>query len=78
MINPMAILKIKPLFKQFRERHPKFVAFLGTAPQTLGEDSLVEVMIKRADGYTTKTNIRITADDLGLIEQFKELLGQQE
>ena len=78
MINPMAFLKIKPLFEQFRERHPKFVAFLGAAPQELGEGSLLEIKIKRADGYTTKTNIKITADDLDLIEQLKELTGQQE
>lgn len=78
MINPMAFLKIKPLFEQFRERHPKFVEFLSVAPQDLVEDSLLEVTITRADGYTTKTNIRISAEDLELVEQLKALTGQQE
>lgn len=76
MMNPMALLKIKPLLGQFRERHPKFMEFLGFAPQHLGEGSLIEVTITQADGYTTKTNIRITAEDLELVEQLKELTGQ--
>lgn len=76
MINPMAFLKIKPLLGQFRDRHPRFVEFLGAAPQQLGEDSLLEITIKSADGYTTKTNIRITAEDLELVEQLKSLTGQ--
>ena len=78
MMNPMAFLKIKPLFEQFRERHPRFVAFLGAAPQELGEDSLLEIKIKRADGFTTKTNIRIYAEDLELISQLGALAGQKE
>jgi hypothetical protein len=78
MMNPMAFLKIKPLFEQFRDRHPKFVAFLGAAPQELGEDSLLEIKIKRADGFTTKTNIRISAEDLELISQLGALAGQKE
>lgn len=77
MINPMAFLKIKPLFEQFRERHPRFVEFLGAAPQQLGEDSILEIKIKSADGFTTKTNIRISAEDLELIEQLGSLTGQQ-
>ena len=77
MINPMAFLKIKPLFEDFRERHPKFVEFLGFAPQQLGEDSLLEVTITRADGFTTKTSIRVSAEDLELVEQLKSLTGQE-
>ena len=76
MMNPMALLKIKPLFEQFRERHPRFVEFLGAAPQQLGEDSYMEIKIKRADGYTTKTNFRVSADDLELMEQLRSLMGQ--
>ena len=78
MINPMAFLKIKPLFEQFRERHPKFVAFLGVAPQELCEDSVMEIKIKRADGCTTKTSLRISAEDLELVDQLRQLTGQPE
>lgn len=77
MLNPMAFLKIKPLFEQFRERHPKFVEFLGFAPQHLGEDSILEIIITRADGYTAKTNIRVSAEDLELVEQLKSLTGHE-
>jgi hypothetical protein len=78
MVNPIAFLKIKPLFEQFRERHPKFVGFLGVAPHELTEDSVMEIKIKRADGYTTKTSLRISAEDLELVEQLRELTGQSE
>ena len=75
MMNHLAFLKIKPLFEQFRDRHPKFVACLGAAPQELGEDSLLEIKIKRADGFTTKTNIRISAEDLELIKELSEIMN---
>ena len=75
MINPMALLKMKPLFQQFREHHPKFVEFLGYAPQHLGEECLLEVSITQPDGEKAVTNIRISQEDLELVGQLKELLG---
>lgn len=78
MMNPIALMKLKPLFEQFRERHPKFVEFLGFAPQQLGEDSFMEIKITRADGYTTKTSIRVSAEDLDLVEQLRQLTGKGE
>ena len=76
---------VPPLLKELSLMYEKIakyslatgiVEFLGAAPQQLGEDSLLEITIKSADGYTTKTNIRITAEDLELVEQLKSLTGQ--
>ena len=74
-MNPMALMKIKPLLEQFQERHPKFLQFFGYAGQSLNEDSLLEISITSADGKKTVTNMRVTQEDLELLEKMKEIMS---
>ena len=73
-MNPMAFMRIKPLFEKFRERHPKFVQFFGYAAQNLGEGSKLEISITDANGNTAKTNIIVAPEDVELISQFRSLM----
>ncbi len=73
-MNPLALMHIKPLLQGFQERHPKFIQFLGYSVQALGEDSLLEIKITSADGTKAKTNLKITKEDLELMDKLKELV----
>lgn len=73
-MNPMALLQLKPLFEQFRDRHPKFVQFFGCAGQSLGENALVEISVTDPEGKKIVTNMKITAEDLELYQNLQSLL----
>lgn len=76
MKNPAALFKIKGLWDQFVQNHPKFPQFLN-ALKTSGirEDSIVEIHITQPDGQQMKTNIKVSQSDLELFEQLKNLMG---
>lgn len=76
-MNPLAMLKLKPLLEQFGARHPKFVQFFGYASNKLGEGAKLEITITGANGETGRTNIVLAPEDLELIEQLKSLLGSK-
>ena len=73
-MNPLAMLKIKPLLEGFRDRHPKFLQFFGYASQNMGEGSLLEIRITSADGKKAVTNIRVSPEDVALIEKMQEIM----
>ena len=73
-MNPMAIMQIKPLLEQFQQRHPKFIQFFNYASQQIGEDSLIEISVTSADDKKIVTNIRLSREDLELIEKLKSFI----
>lgn len=73
-MNPMALMHLKPMLEQFRDRHPKFVQFFGYAGAQLTEDALVEIGITNAEGKKIVTNMRITQEDMELYEQLQSML----
>ncbi|MCM1494848.1 MAG: hypothetical protein NC089_03515 [Bacteroides sp.] len=76
MKNPAALFKLKGLWEQFVQNHPKFPQFLqAVASSGIGEDSIIEVQITRPDGQQMKTNIKVSPSDLELFEQLKNLMG---
>lgn len=75
MKNPAALFKIKGLWDQFVQSHPKFPQFLhAVASSGIGEDSIIEVQITQPDGQQMKTNIKVNQSDLELFEQLKTLM----
>ncbi len=72
-MNPMAFLKIKPLFETFSKDHPKLLMFLSAAAGQVSKDSIVEISVKNADGYTMKTNIKVNDNDIALFGELKKL-----
>lgn len=73
-LNPMAILGLKSDFDRFQNNHPKFIQFVKALTRTgIQEGTVMECKVITADGQEFQTNIRITADDLELIEKLKNL-----
>lgn len=76
MKNPAALFKIKGLWEQFVQNHPKFPKFLEAIKQSgIGEDSVIEIRITQPDGQEMKTNIKVKQSDLEMFEQLRNLMG---
>ena len=73
-MNPLALMHIKPLLEGFQERHPKFLQFFGYASQNTSEDSLLEIKITSADGRKAVTNLRVSKEDIELINKMHDLV----
>ena len=74
MVNPAMIFKMKSMWDEFTDNHPKFPRFIqAVASQRLEEGTVIEMTIRRPDGDTLTSNVKLTASDLALIDQLKEL-----
>ncbi len=74
MMNPIALMQLKPMFDRFRERHPKFIQFFGYAGKSISEGSLIEVSVVDPEGKKIVTNIRVDADDIALFQQLQGMV----
>ncbi len=72
-MNPMALMKLKGLMDKFKANHPKVPMFFQDAARSIGEGSIIEISITTAEGRNLCTNMRVTKDDLDLVEQLKNL-----
>ena len=74
MPNPADIMKLMGFKNRFQSSHPKFVAFLGAvAGQGVNEGDIIEVTITKADGTKTTANMRVTADDVNMVNEIKTM-----
>lgn len=74
MMNPMALLSMKSAIDKFQNNHPKFVQFIkAMADSGLQEGTILECKVITPEGKELQTNIKITQDDLELIDKLKEL-----
>ncbi len=73
-MNPMSLMRLKPLFEQFRERHPKFLMFFSAAGQCVTEESLIEISVTSPEGKKMITNMRVKQEDLALFDELKDLM----
>lgn len=77
-MNPMELLQLKNFRNIFVKNHPKFPLFLNAVYQTgLTEGNIVELSVKTTDGRTLETNLKLTASDLELLRQLKEIFGNR-
>lgn len=75
-INPMKLLQLKASWEQFKMRHPKFPPFLAaTARSGIAEGTLLEISVTTADGRKFSSNLRLTAEDMQLVNELKEVMG---
>ena len=73
-MNPMALLSMKSALDNFQRNHPKFMQFLQVMMQNgLQEGTVLECKVITPEGKEIQANIKITEDDLELIEKLKEL-----
>lgn len=73
-INPASLMKVMSMKNQFENSHPKFCAFIGTLfHRGVEEGAVIEITITHVDGSTTTGNMRVTAEDLALVNELKTL-----
>ncbi len=73
-MNPMAFLTIKSSIDKFQENHPRFVQFIKAMSQSgMQEGTILECKVITPEGKEMATNLKITQDDLELIEKLKEM-----
>ena len=74
MVNPAMIFKIKSMWDEFTRSHPKLPRFFqAVVSHPLEEGTIIELTIQRPNGDTLTSNVNLTASDLELVEQLKEL-----
>ncbi len=74
MPNPADIMKLMGMKNKFESSPPKFVSFIkDVAARGISEGDILEVTITRADGEKTTANLRVTADDVEMVNEIKNL-----
>lgn len=74
MINPAKLLKMKGLWEKFNNNHPKVMPFFNAAnSKGITEGTIIEVKVKYTDDTEYTTNVKVTAEDLEMFQQLKEL-----
>lgn len=73
-MNPLTLLSLKSSLSKFQENHPRFVQFLKAMSESgLQQGTVLECKVTTPGGKEMTTNIKITQDDLELLEKLKEL-----
>ena len=74
MFNPKKIMEMKALKDQFEQRHPKFFPFLQAVSQNgICEGSIIEINVTCPDGRNYCSNLRVTKEDLEMLQQLKNI-----
>ena len=72
-MNPMAFMQIKGMLDKFQKNHPKVPMFFSAAAQSIGEGSIIEMTVTNPDGKKMCTNMKVTQDDIQLVQQLKQM-----
>lgn len=74
MPNPADIMKLMGFKNKFESNHPRFVSFIKDVARTgVGEGDILEVSITKPDGTKTTANIKVTADDVVMVNELKTM-----
>lgn len=72
--NPAAMMKIIGMKSKFDKNHPGVAAFIGNvARKGIKEGSIIEISVTDPDGENMTTNMRVTADDLEMLAELKNM-----
>ena len=70
MMNPAQALKMMGMVKTFTKNHPKVSAFLKLQYESgFPEGTVIEISVQRPGAGPQVTNMRVTAEDLALLEE---------
>ena len=62
------LMKLKGAWETFQRNHPKFPAFLNAVKSKgIKEGSIIDIKITGPEGESLETNIKVTADDMNLM-----------
>lgn len=78
-LNQIAMMqKIKGCIDRFRANHPKFPLFLNAiSQQALMEGSVIEINVTTPEGKNYCTNLKLSSDDMELVDYLKTMMNQQ-
>ena len=73
-LNPMQLIGLKNDFDKFKNNHPKFLQFVSAMAQAgLQEGTILECKVLTPEGREMQANIKITQDDLDLLQKIKDM-----
>lgn len=75
-MNPMALLKLKPLFEKFRENHPRIPQFMHTASSGIEDGGAIDIKVTNAAGQKIEASIKLNADDIELFDTLRKVLSE--
>lgn len=68
------LLKLKGLWDRFTKNHPKFPNFIKEfRKRGIKEGSIIDLKITYPDNVEVEANIKVTSDDLAIIEELKSI-----
>lgn len=73
--NPMMLMKLKTKLEGFNARHPKFKMFFADAFGKMAQDDVLEIKVKKPDGREIRTNIRVTGEDVELLQDLASMVS---
>lgn len=72
-MNPMKLLQLQESWNRFKNNHPKFPLFVdAVTKEGIKEGTVIEITITTPEGRNYNSNLKVTADDLELIEKLKK------
>ena len=75
-INPMKLLQAKQKLNAFKERHPKFYAFMKQMNKdALQPGTVMEIKVTSPDGKELSANLRLTPEDIEIIQTVTAMRG---
>lgn len=73
-MNPLALMKLAGLGRKFKKNHPKVVSYLrAVIAPGLPEGSILEITVTKPGAAPVTTNMRVTAEDIELLQELREL-----
>ena len=76
-MNPMDLFKIKGLWDKFTRNHPKFPLFMqAVGKSAISEGTIFEFKVTTANGETYSSNLKVSASDMEILEELKNLTAK--
>ena len=72
--NPMALMKIRKMWERCNAAHPRVLPYVrALGDGYLQEGSVIEVNVTAPDGRSLKCNLKLTGEDLELMNEISEI-----
>ena len=75
-MNPAKLFQLKASWDRFAAAHPKFPLFLRAVSDNnvIQEGTIAEITITTADGHKYATNVKLTANDMQLFDDVRQMV----
>ena len=75
-MNPAKLFQLKASWDRFAAAHPKFPLFLRAVSDNnvIQEGTIAEITITTSDGRKYATNVKLTANDMQLFDDVRQMV----